>query len=62
MAVLNYAGRTIREETMYNKELMGRDRGSVPGASEEEGGCGWMEDGSRDISVSGSDLRMLTQI
>lgn len=29
MAVLNYAGRTIREETMYNKELMGRDRGGV---------------------------------
>lgn len=29
MAVLNYAGQTIREETMYNKELMGQDRGGV---------------------------------
>lgn len=34
MAVLNYAGQTIREETMYNKELMGRDR---EGVSQETG-------------------------
>lgn len=38
MPVLNYAGQTIREEAIYNKELMGQDRGgmSVPGANEEE--------------------------
>lgn len=27
MAVLNYAGQTIRGQAVYNKELMGRDRG-----------------------------------
>lgn len=29
MAVLNYAEQTIREEAIYNKELMGRDRGRL---------------------------------
>lgn len=38
MAVLNYAGQTIRGQAIYNKELMGRDRGpSAPGADKEEG-------------------------
>lgn len=38
MAVLNYAGQTIRGQAIYNKELMGRDRGpSIPGAYEKEG-------------------------
>lgn len=37
--MLNYAGQTIREEAIHNKELMGRDRGpmNIPGANEEEG-------------------------
>lgn len=35
MAVLNYARQTIREEMMYNKELMGQHRGGVSPEPEE---------------------------
>lgn len=69
MAVLNYARQTIREETMYNKELMGQDRGGV---SQEPGRRMTDLDGrmgvtptsphGSDESISESDHTIQTQV